>query len=90
MEKWQKKMIEEFQCPGCVAGGDIECGECKLKDEHGYVCCGGHVLGTMLGLGNNIALGLPKGFNKPGINDEGTRNKNTMDIRLWKDVKDAK
>jgi hypothetical protein len=39
----------------------------------------------MLGVGNNIALGLPKGFHKPGIDwaAKPPRAHNTMAIRLW-------
>ncbi len=45
-------------------------------------------MGTMMGVGNSIALGLPCGFNKPGIaydnsGKEPPRARNTMDIRFW-------
>lgn len=33
--------------------------------------------------GNSIALGLPKGFNKPGPDDSKTRMRNTIDVRFW-------
>jgi hypothetical protein len=52
------KLVKEYQCPGCVCGPYPEC---YKKDDLG-VGCGGHVLGTSLGLDMHIALGLPKGF----------------------------
>lgn len=78
-----KKMVEEFQCPGCVCGSDTECGKFKPNKEYGAKC-DGHVLGTsILGVGH-MALGLPKGFNRSGLDPKhpvGTAN--TMNIRLW-------
>jgi len=86
-----KELVEKFQCPGCVAGMDIECGSFKLADDinDGACQCVGHVLGTHMGLGNPVALGLPKGFHKPGWyrNGEdpngGWKHRNQMEIRLW-------
>ena len=75
-----KNLVEKFQCPGCVYGGDTNCGSYKYNP--GELRCTSHVLGTSLGLGNLIALGLPKGFNKPGFGDDGYA-KNKMDIRLF-------
>lgn len=73
-------LVERFQCPGCVSGCDTNCG--SYKWDYRELRCTGHILGTMLGLGNNIALGLPKGFNKPGFSDKREGARNTMDIRL--------
>jgi hypothetical protein len=80
-------LIEEFQCTGCVCGSDTSCGKFEIVDKDSN-CCNGHVLGTMLGVGNTVALGLPRGFNKPGITYENLgkeppRARNTMDIRFW-------
>ncbi len=78
-----ENMVERFQCPGCVCGCDMTCGNyCRETSD---LQCTGHVLGKMLGTGNNFALGLPKGFHKPGINwdAEPPRNQNQMQIRLW-------
>ena len=74
------KMVEEFQCPGCICGSDTECGSFKYDD--GWKRCTGH---TMLGLGNVIALGLPKGFNRPGWDFEKKEPtcRSKMEIRLW-------
>jgi hypothetical protein len=53
------KAIETYQCPGCVCGGNVNCG--KFSDNNG---CEEHVPGTaILGLGH-ILLGMPTGFNK--------------------------
>ena len=78
-----KKMVEEFQCPGCVCGGDTSCGSYEYSDSDSK--CIRHVCGTQLGIGNVIALGLPKGFNKPGWRHEAdpVRARNTIDVRLW-------
>jgi hypothetical protein len=64
-----EEMVKEFLCPGCVCGGDTTCGSYKSGgagyDAHGYFNCEGHVLGThIMGVGN-IALGMPKGFQRP-------------------------
>jgi hypothetical protein len=76
-------MIEQFQCPGCVCGSDTKCGKFKPHEQYGATCQS-HVLGTsILGVGH-IALGLPKGFNRSGLDPShpgGTSN--TMNIRLW-------
>jgi hypothetical protein len=76
-----QRMVEQFQCPGCVCGSDTSCGRFAPNYEGGTYACGGHVLGTfVLGLGH-FALGLPKGFNRPG----GVNGKehHGMAIRLW-------
>jgi hypothetical protein len=57
------KMIEQFQCPGCVSGSDTKCG--KFVEEEGR--CASHIAGTFMMPGGHIALGLPKGFNKTGM-----------------------
>jgi hypothetical protein len=75
----EKELVEKFQCPGCVCGSDTKCGKYNYNSNDRR--CISHVLGTSFGLNNNVALGLPKGFNKPGFN--GKTTKNTMDICLW-------
>jgi len=64
METKFKLAIEEYQCPGCIVGGDISCFEANSK---GGVGCGKHHAGTIIfpGIGN-IFLGMPKGFNRLG------------------------
>lgn len=80
-----EELVEKFQCVGCVCGGDTKCGVYQLDTSKGGGSCKSHVLGTSLGLGNNIALGLPKGFCKPGVNwkADPPRAFNQMAIRLW-------
>lgn len=83
-----REMIETYLCPGCVFGSDVECG--AYKAPRYYSGCVGHVLGTFLSGGiGSIALGMPKGFNRPGPADEPgdqhmtcPRHRNTMTIRL--------
>ena len=53
-----KTFVEKYQCPGCVSGPYPDC---YKKDTVGEGC-DNHGLGTSLGLGMHIALGLPKGF----------------------------
>lgn len=78
-----KQMVEAFQCPGCVCGSDVTCGHYKWDSV--WLRCTSHVLGTMRGLGNSFALGLPKGFCKPGwdFTKDPPRSRNTIDVRLW-------
>lgn len=61
----QEEMVRKFLCPGCVCGHNTECGQYK-EQEPGIGGCSGHVLGTFImpapGL---IALGMPRGFNRP-------------------------
>lgn len=70
-----KEMVEKFQCPGCVAGSDTGCGIYKFDADE--MKCSSHVLGTIISRVGSIALGLPKGFCRPGF------GKNKIDVRLW-------
>ena len=75
-----EELVEEFQCPGCVCGSDVSCGEFKLEMNGGGVACSGHVLGTFVHPGGTFALGLPKSFNHFGKNDDGSgRNR----LYIW-------
>lgn len=82
------ELVEKFQCPGCVCGGNTQCGAYKPSTEEGGIMCRGHVLGTSVMLGNgmwNIALGLPQGFHRPGVDwfTEPRESHNKMMLRLW-------
>ena len=57
----QEKMIEKFQCPGCVCGCGVDCDNFKMESNYGFKCVG-HVFGTTLMGFGHIALGLDKGF----------------------------
>ena len=76
------EMVEKFQCIGCVCGSDTQCGKFELYSEYGNLC-GSHVLGTSSSIGWSFALGLPKGFNKPGYTVDRKGSRNQMMIRLW-------
>lgn len=63
-----KAMVKEFQCSGCVNGGDPnECAQYKPSDRE--MRCVGHCLGTRINF-LLFALGLPKGFNRPGFAED--------------------
>ena len=85
------EMIEEFICPGCVNGSDTKCGKYKPCDQE-PTCgkCLEHVLGTIIpGIGG-FALGMPKGFNRPGWCCDRKRPHAAMTIRVWTQDKATK
>jgi len=77
-----EEMVERFLCPGCVCGGDVRCGHYRPDGSYGHRC-EGHVLGTVMLPVGNFALGLPRGFNRPGPRDDRATTRNTMVVRLW-------
>jgi hypothetical protein len=61
----QEKMINDFQCPGCVSGiSPEECDTYSFQDTGWGFRCSGHCPGTIMSPGGVINLGLPQGFNK--------------------------
>jgi hypothetical protein len=62
MKKIIKKAIEEYQCSGCMIGGDITC----FKPTENGCGCGKHSAGTGIVSIGFIFLGMPKGFNRLG------------------------
>ena len=92
MNKNVKNNIEDYQCPGCMVGGDVSCFE---KNNTGGVGCGRHMAGTMImGIGK-LYLGMPKGFNHLGIYgkmipnvyetfESSDWNYNMWNIPVWK------
>ena len=92
-----EKLIEKFQCPGCVAGSNVKCGHFKPENHYqtdiddGFFCCQSHVLGTLVSPpGHHVALGLPKGFNRAGDGFMGTNEPvSQMVIRIWARTKDG-
>ena len=88
-----KEMVEMFQCPGCVCGSDTNCGHYNYDQRE--LKCTGHVIGTHIGLGNRVALGLPKGFNKPGFTTDRLCLKDThpgwdrLNVPVWAMEKDG-
>lgn len=81
VEARQRKMIKEFQCPGCTCGNDpSDCGRFKLDGDLGQgFHCSGHSAGTFKNFVIKLALGLPKGFNQVGILPDG----HSTNIRLY-------
>lgn len=66
MEKQIKKAIEKYQCSGCANGGNISC----FSTYSSGIGCGKHYAGTMISNIGSIFLGMPKGFNRLGINND--------------------
>ena len=59
--------IKEYQCSGCVLGSNPKCKtECSL----GGVGCGLHRPGTFLSGVGEVFLGMPKGFNRLGVQED--------------------
>lgn len=84
----KERMIEEFQCPGCVCGMGTTCEAFKLETRSdGAFFCREHVLGTLiLPSVGSVALGLPKGFNRAGFYPFAgsiTEKHNRMHIDLY-------
>lgn len=69
MEAVEKKLsfVEEYQCPGCVVGMDSSCFEPDLENGVG---CANHVCGTIFSGIGHVFLGMPKGFNRRGFQDD--------------------
>lgn len=63
METKFKLAIEQYQCSGCIFGGDVSCFEIN---KSGGIGCGKHHAGTMMSRVGNFFLGMPKGFNRLG------------------------
>lgn len=74
------QMVERFQCPGCLKGGSTSCG--AFHSENGMSCTA-HRCGTFSPGMGYFALGMPKGFCRPGFGPDHQPT-STMCIRLWK------
>lgn len=74
-------LVNRFQCPGCVCGSSTKDGCFTYSASE--MRCTRHVLGTMSFGGGSCALGLPKGFCKPGFKDDGSGSLNKISLRLW-------
>ena len=79
------EMVGEFQCPGCTCGGKNTMDDCgNIEQSHGMPwTCSNHSAGTMMFPGGKIMLGLPRGFNKVGLNRSAFSDKQHNPIRLW-------
>ena len=67
MEQKIKNAIEEYQCSGCISGSNISCFE---KNKTGGIGCGKHFSGTIISGVGKILLGMPKGFNRLGKEED--------------------
>lgn len=65
MDKKIKIAVEDYQCTGCISGHNISC----FIESEG-VGCGKHLAGTMSTHIGKFFLGMPKGFNRLGFNNE--------------------
>ncbi len=81
-----KKLVEKYQCPGCVCGSDISCYENKYSGQE----CSKHVSGTMVSGIGKLFLGMPKGFNRKGTEVttiyiyEQFKSYDKFNIPVWK------
>lgn len=78
-----QSMVQKFQCPGCTNGSNIQCG--KFSYSTAELNCRGHSLGTMRPRIGAFALGLPKGFNRPGFHPDENKVLTKINIRLFPD-----
>lgn len=82
-KKATEKMVEKFQCPGCMLGSDIKCGKYKLEAEYGAKCMSQAPGTFILGVSSHIFLGLPIGFNKSQMIHAAMSPDRMTPIRLW-------
>lgn len=87
-----KMIVEKFMCPGCTCGNSTsDCDRCNIISESmgdgvtGFTCSAWSA-GTFSFPGGNIALGLPKGFNKVGQSKGSPWYIRIMDKPLTYDV----
>jgi hypothetical protein len=74
-DEHKKKLIREFQCPGCVCGvNPDDCENFKFEQVGNWHHCEGHVPGTsfLFVRSGLICLGLPKGFCRVNRRHEGS------------------
>jgi hypothetical protein len=67
MKEKLKNVIEEYQCSGCINGCGIKCFE---SNGNGGIGCGKHMAGTFVMQIGKIFLGMPRGFNRLGVQAE--------------------
>jgi hypothetical protein len=81
------EMVKQFQCPGCVCGSDPKtCDRYAPEPILWGIATGTHCVNHVIGTRVNFqpfALGLPKGFCRPGMNLETKEPTTAMLIRLW-------
>jgi hypothetical protein len=65
MPKTKIELVEQYQCPGCMNGPNPS--ECPQFSEANYGCANHHAATGMAPHGL-LFLGLPKGFNRVGLN----------------------
>ena len=65
MTKTKIELVEEYQCPGCIYGPNPT--DCQQFSEANFGCSSHHAAMGMAPQGL-IFAGLPKGFNRVGLN----------------------
>ena len=77
-----KNAIEKYQCPGCLTDSDTECFK---NNQMGGLGCGKHRVGTMSPEIGSFFLGMPKGFNRVGLQNGLKPNiYETFESSQWK------
>ena len=93
MNKNIENAILEYQCSGCI-GANVD--ECYTKGT--FEECSGHVAGTYISGVGKIFLGMPKGFNRLGNNEnikiyifENIENEqyDKFNVPVWKHLNKA-
>ena len=64
-----KKAIKEYQCSGCINGYDPVESDCFKPRDTGCGC-GAHRAGTFMLAVGKLFLGMPKGFNRLGKDND--------------------
>lgn len=83
-------MVAKYQCPGCTLGGSDmmdECGEYEPSYGTGGRCAN-HSAGTIVDGVGRIMLGFPRGFNRPGPDEQLGRRHNP--VRLYPKNEDGR
>ena len=83
MEDIIMDIVTEYQCPGCVCGGN----SCYKPCNNSYGCKN-HVAGTMASGIGLFFLGMPKGFNRLGLLDDYGKNQ-AMQIHIFENISEA-
>lgn len=81
LSKKAKKAIKEYQCTGCIDGQPFLCYQ-NVSSSNPGIECTRHIPATMISNIGIIYLGLPKGFNRVGLEQKN------MTFRIFESFSD--